>query len=191
MNKNTLEKSKIFYKIIILLNVFYWYCFRFIVLYCFILFYSFNVFLFFCLLFFSFVVVYRGVPVRAPTGLLRFNQIMVMVVVMMISNPFVPTWKSLTQNINPCFDTLATPRALVAPCWTNNETQKPSKTHPTSTHYFAGYQWKLSLREEVALAVRSEDKDCLRVGARGWRCGVDVRGGYRKITINVWYSIFQ
>ena len=37
-----------------------------IVLYCFI------VLMFF--LFFSFVVVYRGVPVRAPTGLLRFNQ---------------------------------------------------------------------------------------------------------------------
>ena len=70
-----LGKSKIFYKNIILLNVFYWYCFRFIVLYCFILFYCFNVFLFFlCFLIFSFVVVYRGVPVRAPTGLLRFNQ---------------------------------------------------------------------------------------------------------------------
>ena len=73
MNKNILEKSKIFYKNIILLNVFYWYCFRFIVLYCFILFYCFNVF-FFGFLIFSFVVVYRGVPVRAPTGLLRFNQ---------------------------------------------------------------------------------------------------------------------
>ena len=39
-----------------------------IVLYCFI------VLMFFCFLNFSFVVVYRGVPVRAPTGLLRFNQ---------------------------------------------------------------------------------------------------------------------
>ena len=38
----------------------------YIVLYCFIVFFGF--------LFFSFVVVYRGVPVRAPTGLLRFNQ---------------------------------------------------------------------------------------------------------------------
>ena len=37
-----------------------------IVLYCFIV-------LFFFLIF-SFVVVYRGKPVRAPTGLLRFNQ---------------------------------------------------------------------------------------------------------------------
>ena len=54
-----------------------------IVLYCFIVFFGFLIF--------SFVVVYRGVPVRAPTGLLRFNQIMVMVVVMMISNAFVPT----------------------------------------------------------------------------------------------------
>ena len=42
-----------------------------IVLYC----YCFNVFLFFCFLIFSFVVVYRGMPVRAPTGLLRFNQV--------------------------------------------------------------------------------------------------------------------
>jgi len=40
-----------------------------IVLYCFIVF-----FCFFCFLIFSFVVVYRGKPVRAPTGLLRFNQ---------------------------------------------------------------------------------------------------------------------
>ena len=31
-------------------------------------------FVFFVFCFFSFVVVYRGVPVRAPTGLLRFNQ---------------------------------------------------------------------------------------------------------------------
>ena len=58
-----------------------------IVLYCFIV----LMFFVFCFLMFSFVVVYRGVPVRAPTGLLRFNQIMVMVVVMMISNAFVPT----------------------------------------------------------------------------------------------------
>ena len=40
-----------------------------IVLYCFIV-----LMFFFCFLIFSFVVVYRGVPVRAPTGLLRFNQ---------------------------------------------------------------------------------------------------------------------
>ena len=40
-----------------------------IVLYCFI------VLMFFCFLIFSFVVVYRGMPVRAPTGLLRFNQV--------------------------------------------------------------------------------------------------------------------
>ena len=52
MNKNILEKSKIFYKNIILLNVFYWYCFRFIVLCCFIFFYCFNVFCF--LIFFYF-----------------------------------------------------------------------------------------------------------------------------------------
>ena len=42
-----------------------------IVLYCFIVL---MFFLFFGFLIFSFVVVYRGVPVRAPTGLLRFNQ---------------------------------------------------------------------------------------------------------------------
>ena len=41
-----------------------------IVLYCFIV----LMFFVFCFLMFSFVVVYRGVPVRAPTGLLRFNQ---------------------------------------------------------------------------------------------------------------------
>ena len=41
-----------------------------IVLYCFI-----GLMCFFCFLIFSFVVVYRGVPVRAPTGLLRFNQV--------------------------------------------------------------------------------------------------------------------
>ena len=52
MNKNILKKSKIFYKNIISLNVFYWYCFRFIVLYCFILFYCFNVFCFFVFWFF-------------------------------------------------------------------------------------------------------------------------------------------
>lgn len=40
-----------------------------IVLYCFIV-----LMFFFGFLIFSFVVVYRGVPVRAPTGLLRFNQ---------------------------------------------------------------------------------------------------------------------
>ena len=40
-------------------------------LYCIVL-YCFIVLMFF--LFFLFVVVYRGVPVRAPTGLLRFNQ---------------------------------------------------------------------------------------------------------------------
>ena len=42
-----------------------------IVLYCFIVL---MFFFCFCFLIFSFVVVYRGVPVRAPTGLLRFNQ---------------------------------------------------------------------------------------------------------------------
>ena len=42
-----------------------------IVLYCFIV----LMFFVFCFLMFSFVVVYRGVPVRAPTGLLRFNQL--------------------------------------------------------------------------------------------------------------------
>ena len=43
-----------------------------IVLYCFIVL---MFFCFFCFFIFSFVVVYRGVPVRAPTGLLRFNQV--------------------------------------------------------------------------------------------------------------------
>ena len=43
-----------------------------IVLYCFIVLMFFL--FFFLFLIFSFVVVYRGVPVRAPTGLLRFNQ---------------------------------------------------------------------------------------------------------------------
>ena len=42
-----------------------------IVLYCFIVL---MFFFFFGFLIFSFAVVYRGVPVRAPTGLLRFNQ---------------------------------------------------------------------------------------------------------------------
>ena len=36
--------------------------------------YCFIVLMFFCFLIFSFLVVYGGVPVRAPTGLLRFNQ---------------------------------------------------------------------------------------------------------------------
>ena len=65
------KNPRYFIKNIILLNVFYWYCFRFIVLCCFIFFYCFNVFLFFI---FLFLVVYRGEPVRAPAGLLRFNQ---------------------------------------------------------------------------------------------------------------------
>ena len=45
-------------------------------LFCIVL-YFFIVLMFFvfCFLMFSFVVVYRGVPVRAPTGLLRFNQL--------------------------------------------------------------------------------------------------------------------
>ena len=61
MNKNILEKSKIFYKNIILLNVFCWYYFRFIVLYCFIFFYCFNVFLFFYFLFFFYFWWFTGV----------------------------------------------------------------------------------------------------------------------------------
>ena len=66
-----------------------------------------------------------------------------------------------------------------------------TSTH--SWHFFAGSQWKLSLSEEVALAVGPEDKDGLRLEARlkTKMRSVDMCAALViEVSIHIWYSYF-